>query len=302
MSIKEWFIVWFKAARAPFLVVSFVPCIVGGIIAYYRFPASFDWLTFILVTIGIVAAHSAGDFVDDYFDFKTGNLGNKEKQFHDSPLIDGKVTSNQVLFATILFLAISAGIGIYLLFQIGMPVIIMAAIGAFIVLFYTSPPLKMNYRGLGETMLFVAFGPLLVFGVYFVLTRQFSFEPILISIPLGVFTMNVGLVSNTFDYFDDVESGKKSLPVRFGQKFAANLVGIANIIGYLALIVGVLLNILPVWTLLAFLCSPLAIISTNAVKKFSDTKFYTMAMTRAIALSAVTGIIFCVAYIIAIFV
>ncbi|ROL56353.1 prenyltransferase, partial [Bacteroidetes/Chlorobi group bacterium ChocPot_Mid] len=208
----NWLKVWFKAARAPFLVVSFIPCLVGGAMAYST--GSFDWMIFITVTIGIVMAHSAGDFIDDYFDFKTGNLGNKEKQFHDSPLIDQKVTAGQVLFAFLLCMAIALACGIYLLFTVGMPVITMTLIGAFIVLFYTSPPLKLNYRGLGETMLFIAFGPLIVFGVYYVLTGNMQWEPIIAGIPLGIFTMNVGLVSNTFDYFDDVESNKKAIPVR----------------------------------------------------------------------------------------
>ena len=31
--MKEWFIIWFKAARAPFLVISFLPALLGGAIA-----------------------------------------------------------------------------------------------------------------------------------------------------------------------------------------------------------------------------------------------------------------------------
>ena len=85
----EWFKIWFKAARAPFLAVSIIPCLLGGAISYSHGP--FSWLSFVLATVGIVMAHSAADFIDDYFDYKTGNLGNKEKQFHDSPLIDKKV-------------------------------------------------------------------------------------------------------------------------------------------------------------------------------------------------------------------
>jgi 1,4-dihydroxy-2-naphthoate polyprenyltransferase len=298
MTVREWFITWFKAARAPFLVVSFIPAVLGGVIAYR--DGGFDWKVFIIVTLGVVMAHSAADFIDDYFDFKTGNLGNKIQQFHDSPLIDGKVTTGQVLVATLLCLAIAGGAGLYLLLEVGYPVVIMTTIGAFIVFFYTSPPIKLNYRGLGETMLFIAFGPMIVFGVYFVLTREFSFEALLASVPLGIFTMNVGMVSNTFDYHDDVASGKRSIPVRIGQAGAVRLIVCANIIAYAAIIIGALSGLVPMWTLLMLTTAPVAVQVVRRTRLYQETSNYTPAMTAAIALSTIAGILLCVAYGIAI--
>jgi 1,4-dihydroxy-2-naphthoate octaprenyltransferase len=298
MTVKEWFVTWFKAARAPFLVVSFIPAVLGGVIAYWH--GGFDWTVFIIVTMGVVMAHSAADFIDDYFDFKTGNLGNKAKQFHDSPLIDGKVTTGQVLAATLFCLAIAGGAGLYLLLEVGYPVVIMTAIGAFIVFFYTSPPIKLNYRGLGETMLFIAFGPMIVFGVYFVLTKEFSFEALLASVPLGIFTMNVGMVSNTFDYNDDVASGKRSIPVRIGQAGAVRLIIITNIIAYASIIVGAVSGIIPMMTLLMLITAPISVQVVRRTRLYGDTSNYTPAMTAAIALSTIAGVLLCVAYGIAI--
>jgi 1,4-dihydroxy-2-naphthoate polyprenyltransferase len=301
MTVKQWFIVWLKAARAPFLIVSFLPALLGGAIAYYHAPQSFNLLNFILVTIGVVMAHSAADFVDDYFDYKTGNLGNKEKQFHDSPLIDGSVTLRQVLIATIICMVIALGIGVYLLIEIGMPVLYMALLGAFIVLFYTSPPVKLNYRGLGESALFIGFGPALVFGVYYVLNPTFSWEPLLASIPLGIFTMNVGLVSNTFDYHDDVSSGKKCIPVRFGQANAARLLTFVSIFAYLLVIASVIMQWMPVWTLIALAGLPLSFSTVKKIWLYEDTANYTKAMTHAIGLTSVTGILMIVAYLLQIY-
>lgn len=296
MNMGDWIKTWLKAARAPFLVVSVIPSLLGGAIAYYH--GSFDWLIFVVATIGVVMAHSAADFIDDYFDYKTGNLGNKEKQFHDSPLIDQKVTLKGVMIATISCLVISISSGIFLLIKVGMPVVVMTIIGGFIVLFYTSPPIRLNYRGLGETMLFIAFGPLTVFGVYYVLTGHFSIEPLLASIPLGIFTMNVGLVSNTFDYLDDVESGKKCIPVRFGQANAVRLLIVVSIIAFIAIPLGSIFKIMPYWTLIGILTLPLGYGVIKATKLYEDTANYTKAMSNAIALSSVTGLLLCGAYIV----
>jgi 1,4-dihydroxy-2-naphthoate octaprenyltransferase len=292
--MREKVVIWFKAARAPFLVVSFIPAVLGGIMGYYN--GYFDWQIFILATIGIVMAHGAADFIDDYYDFINGNLGNKEQQFHDSPLIRGEVSLKQVLFASLITLGIALAAGIYLLIVVGLPVLYLMLAGTFIVLFYTAPPIRLNYRGLGETMLFFAFGPMIVFGIYYVLSGNFSWEPVFASIPIGIFTMNVGIVSNTFDYEDDVISGKRCIPVRFGQKVAVNIIITGTVVAYLSVIAGILFNFLPLWSLLTFLTLPLAVGVIRKVLQFKNPKMYTPAMTKAIALTSVTAVLFIIAY------
>jgi 1,4-dihydroxy-2-naphthoate octaprenyltransferase len=292
--MKDWFVTWFKAARAPFLVVSLLPALVGGIIAAAAGPISTG--IFIACVVGVVMAHSAADFIDDYFDFKKGNLGNKEEQFHDSPLISGKVTLNQVLAATIICLVIALAAGLYVFVNVGMPIVWMAVIGAFIVFFYTSPPFMLNYRGLGETAIFLAFGPMIVIGVYVALTGKFSWEPLLVSLVPGVFTMGVVLVSNTFDYFDDIKSAKKTFAVRFGQAAAVRLMAAGSIIAYLAVIAGVVLKIVPIWALVVLLTIPMAYDSVKFTAGFADAGRYKAAMTKAITLSSVACVLLLVAY------
>jgi 1,4-dihydroxy-2-naphthoate octaprenyltransferase len=172
----------------------------------------------------------------------------------------------------------------------------MMALGAFIVFFYTSPPFMLNYRGLGETALFIAFGPMIVGGIYFVLNPQVRWEPLLASIPLGIFTMNVGVVSNTFDHDDDVKSGKNTFPVRFGQAAAVRLLFSGSIVAYGVIVVGVVTRLMTPWALVSLLGAPLAVAVVRKTSLFRDTAHYTDAMSKAIALTSVTGILLCVAY------
>ncbi len=297
--MRDWIVTWFKAARAPFLVVSLLPALLGGAVAAANGPIHMG--IFIACIIGVVMAHSAADFIDDYFDYKKGNLGNKEEQFHDSPLIDQKVTLNQVLAATIICLAISLITGIYVFLEVGMPIVWMVLVGTFIVFFYTSPPVMLNYRGLGETAIFLAFGPMIVTGVYVALVHAFSWEPLLVSLIPGVFTMGVVLVSNTFDFHDDVKSGKWTFAVRFGQISAVRLMGITSIVAYLAIIIGVLAGSLPAWTLIVLLTIPMAYDSVKYTSGFTDATRYKAAMTKAIALSSVACVLLIAAYLIVIF-
>jgi len=294
LSAKEWIVVWAKAARAPFLIVSFLPAVLGGFIAWSH--GAMDWTAFALAVLGVVMAHSAADFFDDYYDFKTGNLGNKDQQFHDSPLISGEVTVGQVLFAALLCMIVALGCGVYLFIKEPEAVLWLTLGGAFIVFFYTAPPIRLNYRGLGELMLFFAFGPMIVLGVYWVITGHFSWEPLIAAIAPGIFTMNVGIVSNIFDHDDDVENGKYTMPVRFGRPAAVRILTAVTLLAYLSIGLGVLLGHLPFWALLVFLTLPLAYTTVRESFHYTDLSRYTKAMTQAIATTSLTGILLIAAY------
>lgn len=297
-STLEWIGIWIKAARAPFLVTSAIPAILGGIIAYTN--GMFDWTIFLLAFLGVLAAHTAADFIDDYFDYKKRNFANKDQQFHDSPLVRGIITAEQVLLAFWLSLGVALAAGAYILMRVGTPVLWLTAIGAFIVLFYTSPPIRLNFRGLGETALFLAFGPMIVFGIYFVLTKSFSWTPIVAAVPVGIFVMNVGMVSNIFDHDDDVKNGKATLPVKLGQANAVKVLTAVTILAYLVIVGGVAMGTLPAGCLLALLTVPMAYKMVTLARNYKDLSQYQPAMSQAIGIVMLGGLAMVVGYAIAI--
>lgn len=299
-SLGEWIGIWIKAARAPFLVTSALPAILGGVIAYAH--GAFDWTIFLLAFLGIIFAHTAADFIDDYFDYKNGNFANKDQQFHDSPLVRGIISANQVLLAFLLCLALALAAGLYILLHVGAPVLILTAVGAFIVLFYTSPPVRLNFRGLGETSLFLAFGPMVVFGVYFVLTQSFNWSPILAAVPIGIFVMNVGIVSNIFDHDDDVKNKKFTMPVKLGQATAVKVLTVVTILAYLFPIACVVFGMLPLSCLLILLTLPMSLKMLKLAQHYSDLSQYQPAMSQAISVVTLGSLAMIIGYAIAIFI
>lgn len=293
-KITDWFVLWFKAARAPFLITSLIPSILAAMIA--RSHGLFSWLPFALATVGVVMAHSAGDFFDDYYDFKKGVLGHKDEQFHDSPLIDGKVTPGQVLAAGIGCAVVALICGAYFLFTVGLPVVYVAIAGGVIAVFYTAPPISLNFRGFGETALFFAFGPLITIGVYVAMTGVFSYEALLAGIPLGLLTMNIGFISNIFDVPSDASHKKLTMAVKLGQKNSVALLGIFEAIAFTVIGAGVYFNILPVWTLLSLVTLPLAAGVVVATGKYGIEGKYVVAMTQAIMLTTFVGILMIAGY------
>lgn len=295
MGFINWLNIWFKAARAPFLIVSIVPGTLAGIMAlnYKMWNGLYFWLAL----AGAVLAHSAGDFFDDYYDFKSNTLGHKEQQFHDSPLIHSQVTAAEVLIAAIGCSAIAAGIGVFFLLKIGMPIIYIAVATGLIAVFYTAPPVKLNFRGFGETALFFAFGPLLTLGIWTAVTGRLALEPALVGIPIGLLTMNVGHISNIFDVPSDIVQNKTTIAVRLGQKNAVILLGVTTALAYLSIGVCVLLQLMPALSLLTYLTIPLAVSVLIYTSKYDlPGNNYTAAMGQAIALTTIMSLLFIVAY------
>ena len=63
---------WLRAMRVPFLQATFVPIILGGVIAWETLGA-FNWGTFLLTLLGASLIQIASNMFNDYFDFKSGN-------------------------------------------------------------------------------------------------------------------------------------------------------------------------------------------------------------------------------------
>jgi len=65
---------------------------------------------------------------------------------------------------------------------------------------------------------------------------------------------------------------------------------------YLAIIYGVIFNILPVWTIVSLATIPIAASVFLETSRYSNNERYTPAMSKAIALSSLMGIILCGSY------
>ena len=79
----------------------------------------------------------------------------------------------------------------------GWRVLILAACGGAMALSYLMPPINLSYRGLGETVIAIAYGPGLTLGSFYLQTGRLGWMPILASaVPgLGMFAMALAKVA-----------------------------------------------------------------------------------------------------------
>lgn len=260
-KISTTILFWFNAARGysiPISVMSWsVPFIFGltdGGNIFYG----------LLALIGIVAVHLGSNLFDDVIDYylekkritqglnTTFNFQKGKCQY----ILDDKASLIQTLFVSLGLFSFALFLGIFLTFTCGLTVLALILATAILCLFYP----VLTYFALGEFIVGIVFAPMLYLGTYFVMTKSFSLEIMIISISTGLLTVGL-LHTHTFmDYDFDAKNKKKTLCALVGSKKNAVIAqGVMMILAYLNIIVAVLIGFLPKVMLLSLLTIPTSV-------------------------------------------
>jgi 1,4-dihydroxy-2-naphthoate polyprenyltransferase len=81
---------------------------------------------------------------------------------------------------------------------------------------YSVNPIKFMSRGLGELTIFLAFGPILTWGTYYVMTDRMTWPSFFLGFPLGFLITAVIWINQFPDFKADRQAEKKNLVVRLG--------------------------------------------------------------------------------------
>lgn len=257
MSFKT----WLTASRALFSVTVVLPCMLGAAIAFY--DGYVDIPIFLLVLVGLFFSNIGANFTNDYYDYKSGvdsldQGGRQFKQGSEVLLKDGLTYS--VAFNSMVGSFLVAGaIGVYLITFDDWRIVFFVLVGFAIAYFYTAPPVKLGYRGLGELASGFGSGPLPVIGTYFVLTHTITADAVVASVSVGILVASILYIGNVIDDDADRRVGKRTITVRLGRKVVRILGPAFYGAAYLVLVVGVLAGWLPIWSLLGVLTLPFAV-------------------------------------------
>lgn len=217
-------VLWLKELRAPFFTASIIPVLVGTTLAYSTADV-FHPALFILAVLGMVALHAGANIANDYFDHTSGNdwLNKNVTPFSGgSQLIQrGLLSPKSVLIAAWLALSIAVlvGITIFLLIK-SFFILALGLVGLLGGYFYTAPPIRLGYRGIGEFVIGLLFGVLPVYGSYYLQTRTIDLVPIVPGIIVAMLIFLVILINEFPDAPADSAVNKKTLVVVLGDRLA----------------------------------------------------------------------------------
>lgn len=299
ISLMTKIFTWLVIMRLPFLTATFVPIFVGAAVAKLAgFPV--DWGLLGLTLLGGSLLHIGTNTANDYFDHTSGT--DEANYNYMVPFSGGSrsiqmglITAKGMLTVAIVSFALSAVVGIPLIQKAGMPVLWLGLIGFLSGLFYTAPPFRIASRkGLGELLIGLNFGPLMVAGSALVQTGQLLPEAFLAGIPIGFLVAAIVYVNEFPDHDGDKATGKDTLIVVFGPEKAR--------IGYVLLVAGAFISIVvmalngtfPMLTLIALVASYFGVRAIQILYKYYDDRLLQPANAGTINMHFITGVLFCI--------
>ena len=213
---------WLIMTRSAVTTVSIFSCVFAGLFAWR--DGSFEFLPWLIVTLGLFIAHGTNNILNDYTDYSRGlDVDNYFRAIYGPhPLVHGFHEKKTQLryFVVSGVLAVLSGVYAYYYTGFDANILILMGIGAFFLLFYTYP---LKYFALGELSIFFIWGPVMIGGVYYVLTRTVNMDVMLTSVAVGLSVMSINLGKHIDKLEDDKKRKVYTLPVVIGQTLARYL-------------------------------------------------------------------------------
>lgn len=213
---------WLIATRGTVTQLTLYAGVIAGILAWHE--GYFQWLPWLVMTVGIYLAHSTENLINDYIDFTRGIDEDNyyRAQYGIHPLVH-KFWSKQDWtrwFLVAGFLATLMGALTLLLTGFSPIVIGLFVFGAVMLPLYAWP---LKYLGLGELLIYFNWGMLLIPGIVSILAGKVPDN--LGTIVLAGMAFGFGFGSfNWGKHIDKIEADKKkgvgTLPVRLGEPIA----------------------------------------------------------------------------------
>ena len=258
---------WVDLQELPKHLANLLPFCLGTALAFWS-SGAVDWTVFGVALLALFLLTDGTYIANEYFDFDNDRLNLTRIGGADQVgitttggtrvLVKGLIPRRHALVAAVVAFLLAIPVGLYL--QIGLgtgPLTIpLGALALFIGWFYTAPPVRACYRGLGEAFIAVGQG-MVVFGGFYV-QRGFSLLPLVVSLPWLIALPALKIIREFPDYDADLATGKRGLTVRFGRARMAGVYDTLITLAVLALVPGYyllhspwfLLGLVPAWFLL----------------------------------------------------
>jgi 1,4-dihydroxy-2-naphthoate octaprenyltransferase len=259
-----------------FLYAGLLPYLLGAAWAY-AIAGTLDAPIFWSGLGGVVLAVVGVEAFNEYFDAREGT----DRVFNPAdlpPMSDG------VLWLGVAAFAGALGVGVYLTVRGGWPVLAFALAGGVAAIFYVAPPIRFAYRGLGEAVIALSYGPWMVLGSLYLHTRELSWSAFAASLVPGCLVMALAVVNAIPDFHQDRLVGKRNLVVRLGRRRAVGLYLALAAAGLAIAVIGVAAGLFPVACLATVLAAPLLVGSArHAVRTYETPRLFVPAIRSIVA-------------------
>ena len=271
---------WFNNARPISLPQSMLPALTA--VALSVGNGEFSVIAAVASIVGVMFLHLGMNLMDDWFDYLEGSAEARQKVANEGfrgrmvkypYLTSGQATHKQLLGAVAAFLGVAALMGVVVIAVRGWMILGWMAAALVIGVSYSGKPLKLGFRGLGELVIFVMFGPLLMTGVYYAITGALDWKIVWLSIAVGLLVTNIVYSHSVLDAEPDKKMGKKTMAHLMGSaKGQIILSGLINTVPYLMVAVGVIQGDMHPVYLAVFIVLPVSLWLVRSLNDFVEHK------------------------------
>ena len=208
---------WIAAARPKTLPATLAPIVLGFALAMTDGVS--QWWVALLAALSAGLIQIGTNFANDYFDFVKG-ADTAERVGQPRATQQGWITPKtmaQATFGTFLAAFFS---GLTLVWVGGWPILLLGIVSIACGVWYTGGRYALAYIGLGDLFVFIFFGPVAVCATYYLQSGGVAWPIFWLSVPVGLLTTAIIVVNNHRDRPQDAEVGKRTLAVRFGDRFS----------------------------------------------------------------------------------
>ncbi len=208
---------WVLASRPKTLFAAVAPVLLGSALAFSHSKGNLP--AAIAALFGAICIQIATNLANDYWDAKKG-ADTADRLGPVRVTASGLLKPRTVFLGMVFFFLLATAAGVFMTLRAGWPVV---AIGVASILFgilYTAGPFSLAYLGLGEVFTFLFFGLVATAGTYFVQALSYSPDAVLLGVMPGCYSVVLIALNNLRDRATDQRVNKKTLAVRFGEKFA----------------------------------------------------------------------------------
>lgn len=218
-------------SRLPFLTPGLSPFLAGLLLGWEQEGLRLYGLEAVGLA-GITLIMLATYYSNEYFDYEGDVINVNFNRFSGgSRALSGGLLSRRVglisLYGDLAAFAALTAVYLAMYFAQRPLLIIMAFIGVIAGVFYSAPPLRWAYRGLGELLIGFSYGWLATVSAYYIVTGRITLDATLISLPAAFTVFAVIIINEVPDYVADLRVNKRNLVVRLSPARARYLYVIA---------------------------------------------------------------------------
>ena len=211
------------ASRLCVVFMTVYAVIMGGLLAWLRGPV--DPLLLLAILAGFTAAHIADNLLNDLSDYtrSVDVPGYFRTLYGPHPVIDGLVAPGTIKAFVLTIIALNMVLALYLAIHVTPIILVLAVVGAVSMALYSGYPVDAKALGLGELLVVIVWGPVMVGGTMAALTGYYDLHALIAYTPFAAAVELVLIGKHMDKYEDDLAKGIRTLPIRLGLHNAMKL-------------------------------------------------------------------------------